>query len=88
MTKATRKKKKSILAIPAAPAAIPPKPRIAAIIAMIKNVIVHLSIKLLFRVQWYKTQSNAIPVEIECVDFDSATGIYGVYFIAQLLSVH
>jgi hypothetical protein len=41
----TRKMKNNILAIDAAPAAIPVKPKIAATIAMIKNIAAHLSIK-------------------------------------------
>jgi len=36
--------KNKILAIEAAPAAMPVKPKIAAIIAMIKNIAAHLSI--------------------------------------------
>jgi hypothetical protein len=42
-TKSTKKKKKRILATAAAPSAIPVKPKIAAMIAMIKNVNDHLS---------------------------------------------
>jgi hypothetical protein len=41
----TKKMKNKILAIEAAPAAIPVKPKIAAIIAIIKNMAAHLSIK-------------------------------------------
>jgi hypothetical protein len=44
----TIKTKKITLAIDAAPEAIPVKPKIAATIAMIKNVAVHLSIKYFF----------------------------------------
>ena len=40
----TRKMKNSILAIPAAAAAIPPNPKIAAMIAMIKKISAHRSI--------------------------------------------
>lgn len=42
----TIKIKNKILAIDAAPAAIPPKPKTAAIIAMIKNVTVQRNIKI------------------------------------------
>ena len=38
------KMKNNILAIPTAPAAIPPNPKIAAIIATTRKIIVHLSI--------------------------------------------
>lgn len=41
----TKKIKNKILAIDAAPAAIPVKPKIAAIIAITKNMAAHLSIK-------------------------------------------
>ena len=41
----TKKIKNKILAIEAAPAAIPVKPKIAATIAIIKNMAAHLSIK-------------------------------------------
>jgi hypothetical protein len=44
MMKTTRKMKNSTLAMPAAPAAIPPKPNIAAIIAMAKNANAYPSI--------------------------------------------
>ena len=43
-TKSIRKMKKQIFAIPAAPAAIPPKPRKAAISAIIKKIIVQRNI--------------------------------------------
>jgi hypothetical protein len=43
-TNKTRKIKKQILAIEAAPAANPPKPRIAAINAITKNIIVQRNI--------------------------------------------
>ena len=46
----TIKIKKMILAIPAAPAAIPPKPKIAAIMAMIRNTIVQRNITYNFKV--------------------------------------
>ena len=42
--KRTRKIKNNILAIEAAPAAIPVKPKIAAMIAITKNMAAHLSI--------------------------------------------
>ena len=42
--KSTRKIKKSTLAIDVAPAAIPPKPKIAAMIAITKNIIVQRNI--------------------------------------------
>jgi hypothetical protein len=41
----TKNIKNKILAIEAAPAAIPVKPKIAAIIAIMKNMAAHLSIK-------------------------------------------
>lgn len=41
MTMKTRNTKKTIFAIAAAPAAIPPNPKMAAIIAMIRNINVH-----------------------------------------------
>src|SRR3954452_8322078 len=43
--KRTRKIKNNTLAMEAAPAAIPVKPKIAAIIAIIKKIAAHLSIK-------------------------------------------
>ena len=42
--KRTRNRKNKNLAIPAAPAAIPPKPKIAAIMATIKNITVQRNI--------------------------------------------
>ena len=42
--KSTRNIKKSTLAIDVAPAAIPPKPKIAAMIAITKNIIVQRNI--------------------------------------------
>jgi len=45
----TRKIKNKILAIPAAPAAIPPKPNIAAIIAITKKMIVQRNITYNFK---------------------------------------
>jgi len=47
ITKATRNTKNRIFAIEAAPVAIPVKPKTAAIIAMIKNVTVQLSMLIL-----------------------------------------
>ena len=47
--KSTIKIKNNILAILAAPAAIPPKPNIAATIAKIINVIVHRNIMFSFK---------------------------------------
>jgi len=44
--KRTRKTKNKILAIEAAPAAIPPKPKIAAIIAIIRKITVQRNIAL------------------------------------------
>jgi hypothetical protein len=44
ITNKTRKIKNKTLAIPAAPDAIPPNPKIAATMAMIRNVTVHRSI--------------------------------------------
>ena len=43
--------KNKILAIPADPAAIPPKPNIPAIIAITRNINVHLSIVVSFRLK-------------------------------------
>ena len=43
-TNNTKKIKNKILAIPAAPAAIPPKPKIAAMIATIKKITVQRNI--------------------------------------------
>ena len=48
MIKNTRKIKKSTLAIDVAPAAIPPKPKIAAIMAITKNMIVQRNITYVF----------------------------------------
>ena len=47
ITNSTKNTKKSILAIPTAAPAIPPKPRIAAMIAITRNVIAQPSIMLL-----------------------------------------
>ena len=47
----TIKIKNNTFAIPAAPAAIPPNPNIPAIIATIKNIIVHRNIILVLRVK-------------------------------------
>ena len=44
MINSTMKIKKSTFAIPAAPAAIPPNPKIPAMIATIKNMTVHRNI--------------------------------------------
>ena len=43
-TNSTKKIKNKILAIPAAPAAIPPKPKIAAMMATIKKITVQRNI--------------------------------------------
>jgi len=43
-TKRTKKIKNKIFAIPAAPAAIPPKPKIAAMMATIKKITVQRNI--------------------------------------------
>jgi len=48
MIKSTRKIKKSTLAIDVAPAAMPPKPKIAATIAITKNIIVQRNIVFVF----------------------------------------
>ena len=48
-TKRIRKMKNKILAILAAPAAIPPKPKIAAIIATTKKITVQRNITLSFK---------------------------------------
>ena len=45
----TKKIKNKILAIPAAPAAMPPNPNIAAIIAITRNVIVQPNIVVIFK---------------------------------------
>lgn len=50
ITRSTRKIKKSTFAIPAAPAAIPPNPNIAAIIAKIIKVTVQRNIEFVLRV--------------------------------------
>jgi hypothetical protein len=47
-TNNTRKMKNRILAIPAAPAATPPKPKMAAIIATIRNITVQRNIRFQF----------------------------------------
>jgi len=49
--KSTRNIKNKIFAIPADPAAIPPKPNIPAIIAITRNINVHLSIVISFRLK-------------------------------------
>ena len=48
-TNNTRKIKNKILAIPAAPAAIPPNPKMAAIIAITKKIIVQRNISSIFK---------------------------------------
>jgi len=48
-TNNTRKIKNNTLAIPAAPAAIPPNPKIAAIIATTRKIIVQRNISLIFK---------------------------------------
>ena len=48
-TNNTRKIKNRILAMPAAPAAIPPNPKIAAIIAITRKIIVQRNISLIFK---------------------------------------
>jgi hypothetical protein len=53
ITNSTRNKKNINFAIPAAPAAIPPNPNIAATIATIKNIIVQRNITLSFYETWY-----------------------------------
>ena len=47
--KSTTKIKKRILAMPAALAAIPPKPKIAAMIATIRKMIVQRNITVIFK---------------------------------------
>jgi hypothetical protein len=47
-TKSTKKIKNNTFAIEAAPAAIPPNPKIAATIAIIKNVTVQRNIRIEF----------------------------------------
>ena len=49
ITKSTRKIKKNTLAIPAALAAMPPKPNIAAIIAIIKKITVQRNMTVRFK---------------------------------------
>jgi hypothetical protein len=51
--KRTRKIKNNTLAMEAAPAAIPVKPKIAAIIAIMKNIAAHLSIKKILKINNY-----------------------------------
>ena len=51
--KSTRKIKNKILAIPAAPAAIPPKPKMAAMIATIKKITVQRNITFDLKVNKY-----------------------------------
>jgi hypothetical protein len=59
ITNATRKIKNRILAILAAPAAIPPNPKIAAIIATTRKMIVHRSIRHMF---WFgDNRNNTMP---------------------------
>jgi hypothetical protein len=58
MTKSTRNIKNNILAILAAPAAMPPKPKTAAIMAKIIKVIVHRNIKLVFKINDVGTLPN------------------------------
>jgi len=53
--KRTRKIKNNTLAMEAASAAIPVKPKIAAIIAIIKNIAAHLSIKKILKINNYNT---------------------------------
>jgi hypothetical protein len=48
MTNSTKNKKKMNFAMDAAPAAIPPKPNIAATIATIRNIIVQRNILFFF----------------------------------------
>jgi hypothetical protein len=50
MIKSTMKIKNNILAIPAALAAIPKKPKMPAIIAITRKISVHLSMSLIFEV--------------------------------------
>ena len=50
-TNSTRKIKNNTLAIPAAPAATPPKPKIAAIIATIRKITVQRNITFSFKLE-------------------------------------
>lgn len=50
MTTSTMKMKKITFAIDAAPSAMPVKPKIAAIIAIMRNIAVHFSIVLILKV--------------------------------------
>lgn len=53
ITNNTRKRKKINFAIPAAPAAIPPNPKMAAMIATIRNMIVQRNISVCFKFNLY-----------------------------------
>ncbi|GAA0893013.1 hypothetical protein GCM10009122_26920 [Fulvivirga kasyanovii] len=55
--------KNRILAIPAAPAAIPPNPNRAAIRAIIKNITVHLSI-IEILVGYVQDMENIAPIQL------------------------
>jgi hypothetical protein len=48
-TKSTKKIKNKIFAMEAAPAAMPPNPKMAATIAIIRNVTVQRNIRMLFK---------------------------------------
>ena len=62
ITNSAKNMKKIIFAIEAAPAAIPPKPNIAAINATTKNITVHLNIILGFYFQiFYLSNSKTLP---------------------------
>lgn len=60
ITKSAIKIKKRILAIPAAPAAIPPKPKTAAIKAIIRKVIIQRNIILFGLIQKLKHEQTTI----------------------------
>ena len=58
---ATRKKKKRIFAMSTAPAAMPPKPKMAAMIAMMKNASDQRNIQVSFRFQVTGRARAALP---------------------------
>ena len=68
-------------AIDAAPAAIPVKPKIAATIAMIRNVAVHLSIKKVFKmnnVLWSITIIQIAYLVLKCFEGTRSIMLCGI----------